>query len=104
MIGIIPGMNFGVSGKLFFFVACHYCSLYRRGFITSLYTLNKLACFMRKRLIFFAGFCRKVLCNSKIKNLIFLGHNKIVQTELMLSGPAESGSSFKFADFKASMH
>ena len=50
---------------------------------------------------FFAGFCRKVLCESKIKNFIFSGHDKIVQTDLMLSGPVESWSSFKFADFKA---
>ena len=56
---------------------------------------------MRKRPIFFAGFFRKSLFKGKIKHFIFLAHNKIVQTDLMLSGPAESGSSFMFADFKA---
>ena len=53
--------------------------------------------------VFFALFCRKVLCKGKIKNYIFSAHNKIVQTDLMLSGPSGSGSSFKFADFKAEM-
>ena len=55
---------------------------------------------MRKWPVLFAGFCRKALCKGKIKNYIFSAHNKIVQTDLMLSGPSGSGSSFKFADFK----
>ena len=65
------------------------------------YTLHGLAYFMRKWPVFFAGFCRKALCKGKIKNFIFSAHNKIVQTDLMLSVSAESGISFSFADIKA---
>ena len=71
------------------------------GLITALYTLHELAYFMRKWPIFFAGFCLKSLFRGKIKKFIFSAHNKIVQTDIMLSVPVESGSSFKFADFKA---
>ena len=48
---------------------------------------------MRKLAVFFAGIYRKSLFKSKIKKYIFSVHSKIIQTELLLSGATESGSS-----------
>ena len=75
--------------------------MYRRGFITALYTLHELACFIRKWSVYFAVFFHKSSCRSKIKNFFISVHNKIVQTDFMLSGPVKPGSIFEVADFKA---